>query len=131
MIKHHWSAATCHGLTVAVSLTMALTPVLAADAKNGEELARRWCAPCHVVASNQRTPTSEAPPFATISRAPGFDAAKVALFLLHPHPKMPDMGLSRVERSRCAGDQQLIQVKSRAHQAAYELHAAPQMGHGP
>jgi len=26
---------------------------------------------------------------------PGFDAANIALFLLDPHPKMPDMGLSR------------------------------------
>ena len=28
-------------------------------------------------------------------KTPGFDAGKVALFLLDPHPKMPDMGLSR------------------------------------
>ncbi len=44
--------------------------------------------------------TDQAAPFATIARIPGFDAAKVALFLLAPHPKMPDMELSRTE----AGD---------------------------
>ena len=66
---------------------IAIAPASAADPDNGERLARRWCSSCHVVASNQRGPTSEAPPFATIAHAPGFDAAKIALFLLDPHPK--------------------------------------------
>ena len=72
----------------------------AADAGNGERLARRWCAPCHVVTPDQRQPTAEAAPFATIAKTPGFDAGQVALFLLEPHPKMPDMELTRAE----AGD---------------------------
>jgi mono/diheme cytochrome c family protein len=72
----------------------------AADAYNGERLARRWCEPCHVVASDQRQVTGEAPPFATIARRPGFDQARLAFFLLDPHPKMPDMSLTRFE----AGD---------------------------
>jgi mono/diheme cytochrome c family protein len=71
------------------------TAALAADADNGERLARRWCAACHVVASDQRGTTGEAPPFATIARAPDFGTGRLALFLLDPHPKMPDMGLSR------------------------------------
>jgi hypothetical protein len=33
---------------------------------------------------------------------PGFDAGRVALFLLDPHPKMPDMGLSRTEAADLA-----------------------------
>jgi mono/diheme cytochrome c family protein len=67
----------------------------AADSRNGESLARRWCASCHIVASDQRGPASEAPPFATVAKRPDFDAHKLAFFLLNPHPKMPDMGLSR------------------------------------
>jgi len=39
----------------------------------------------------------QASPFATIANRPDFDAAKIALFLLDPHPKMPNMGLSRTE----------------------------------
>jgi hypothetical protein len=35
-------------------------------------------------------------PRSQIAKTPGFDAAKIALFLLDPHPKMPDMG-------RCLG----------------------------
>jgi mono/diheme cytochrome c family protein len=83
-----------HGLIVAAALAM--TPAYAADPDNGERLAQRWCAACHVVSATQRqSTTDQAPPFATIAKMPGFDAAKIALFLLDPHPKMPDMGLSR------------------------------------
>jgi mono/diheme cytochrome c family protein len=79
---------------------MAAPPAFAADAYHGGVLARRWCEPCHVVASDQREVTGEAPPFESIARRPDFDPAKLALFLLDPHPKMPDMSLTRIE----AGD---------------------------
>jgi len=77
-------------------------PALAADARNGEQLARRWCEPCHVVAADQREVTGEAPPFASIAARPGFDAARIAMFLLDPHPKMPDMSLTRIEATDLA-----------------------------
>jgi mono/diheme cytochrome c family protein len=86
-------------LFVAVSV---LEPAVAADANNGEQIARRWCSPCHVVASDQRNPVGEAPPFSTIARAPGFSEAKIAFFMLNPHPKMPDMELSRTEAADLA-----------------------------
>ena len=82
---------------IAVATLATITPGFGADADNGERLARRWCSACHVVAPNQSGPTTEAPPFATIANKPDFDAAKVAFFLLDPHPKMPNMGLSRTE----------------------------------
>ena len=88
------------GLVLAVIL--GVTPALAADPDNGERLARRWCSPCHVVASDQRGPTGEAPPFATIAAKPDFDAARLAFFLLEPHPKMPNMQLSRSEAADLA-----------------------------
>ena len=62
----------CRGLIVAWALVT--TPAFAADANNGERLAHRWCAAC----------------------------PKIALFLLDPHPKMPDMGLSRTEAADLA-----------------------------
>jgi len=77
-------------------------PALAADPRNGGQLARRWCEPCHVVASDQRGVTGEAPPFASIATRPGFDAGRLAMFLLDPHPKMPDMSLTRVEAADLA-----------------------------
>jgi mono/diheme cytochrome c family protein len=89
------------GLLAAATAT---PQAFAADAYNGERIARRWCASCHAVGSDQRQVpgevTQEAPPFPTIARQPGFDPARLAFFLLDPHPKMPDMSLTRFE----AGD---------------------------
>ena len=72
----------------------------AADVAKGQTLAKRWCATCHVVASDQSSATGEAPPFAVIAKTPDLNADKLTKFLLSPHPKMPDMNLSRSE----AGD---------------------------
>jgi mono/diheme cytochrome c family protein len=86
---------------IALTLVALPQPGNAADAYNGSRLAHRWCEACHVVTPTQRRPaTDQAPPFASIARKPGFDAARIALFLLDPHPKMTDMSLTRVE----AGD---------------------------
>jgi mono/diheme cytochrome c family protein len=93
---------TGHWGFMALAIT-ATTPVVAADASNGLRIAHRWCEACHVVTPTQTRPaTDQAPPFATIAKTPGFDAAKVALFLLDPHPKMPDMGLSRSDAADLA-----------------------------
>jgi len=73
---------------------------VAADAANGEVLARRWCAACHVVSTDQQRANGQAPPFSAIARRPDLDATKLAIFLMAPHPVMPDMTLSRSE----AGD---------------------------
>lgn len=91
-----------HVLILAVIAIVSATSALAADATNGERLARRWCSPCHVVASDQRNPTGEAPPFAVIAGSPQFNASRLAFFLLDPHPKMPDMALSRTEAADLA-----------------------------
>jgi hypothetical protein len=85
---------------VVLAVAGAAQPVLGADAYNGERLARRWCESCHVVAADQRQANGEVPPFATIATKPDFDANRIAMFLLDPHPKMPDMSLTRFE----AGD---------------------------
>jgi mono/diheme cytochrome c family protein len=67
----------------------------AADAGHGSDLAKRWCASCHVVSADQARANADAPPFAPIARSPNFDAKRLAYFLLDPHPKMPDLPLSR------------------------------------
>lgn len=74
----------------------------AADAEKGQTLARRWCAFCHVVAEGQRTGNPDVPAFASIGDRPDFDAGKIANFLMSPHPKMPDMSLSRDEAADLA-----------------------------
>jgi mono/diheme cytochrome c family protein len=74
----------------------------AADPNNGHEIVKRWCSSCHLVERGQKGPTSEATPFATIAKRRGFDAAKLAFFLLDPHPKMPNMQLTRSEAADIA-----------------------------
>jgi mono/diheme cytochrome c family protein len=83
---------------------VAVLPVgaMAADARQGEVLAKRWCAACHVVASDQKSGTTQAPPFSAVAKMPGLDAGKIALYLLAPHPRMPDMQLSRSEAADLA-----------------------------
>lgn len=86
--------------TALLSVTIfAMLPAaaMAANSAEGETMARRWCAACHVVAKDQQNGNTQAPPFSAIANRPGFDAAKLSLFLLLPHPRMPDMNMSRRE----------------------------------
>src|ERR1019366_9864042 len=85
------------GLLLLIAVTALPQAALAAEAANGEKLAKRWCAACHVVASDQKSGNTQVAPFSAIAKVPGFDAAKLALYLLTPHPKMPDMNLTRSE----------------------------------
>ncbi|MCG6206376.1 c-type cytochrome [Rhodopseudomonas sp. HC1] len=77
-------------------------PSLAADAVNGETLAKRWCASCHLVSEDQRKGSDLVPSFASIAARPDFDEDRVATFLLNPHPKMETMSLSRIEARNIA-----------------------------
>lgn len=74
----------------------------AANAAQGGVLANRWCAACHVVAADQQRAGGQAPTFSAIGKTPDLDTAKLALFLLLPHPRMPDMALSRSEAADLA-----------------------------
>jgi mono/diheme cytochrome c family protein len=69
----------------------------AGDAAAGKMLAERWCATCHLVAPEQTTATTEAPPFATIAARHGESIDALAAFLADPHPPMPQMSLTRQE----------------------------------
>lgn len=73
---------------------------LAADPSHGSDLAKRWCASCHVVANGQAEASADVPSFASVARRPDFSPERLAFFLLDPHPKMPNFPLSRTE----AGD---------------------------
>src|SRR6266702_8736334 len=90
------------GAVATVAALAVLAGTASADPENGERLARRWCAACHVVASDQRQASADVPTFATIARAPDFTPGKIALFLLDPHPKMPNLTLTRREAADIA-----------------------------
>ncbi|OPY97985.1 cytochrome C552 [Bradyrhizobium sacchari] len=87
-------------LLLAVTSGLGVSSTLAADADHGADLAKRWCASCHVVSNGQATASADVPSFASVARRPDFSSEKLAFFLLDPHPKMPNFPLSRTE----AGD---------------------------
>lgn len=68
----------------------------AADAAKGEIIVKRWCAACHLVSPDQKQANSDAPSFASVAHK--IKSSKVlTAFLSDPHPKMPDMNLTRSE----------------------------------
>jgi mono/diheme cytochrome c family protein len=72
-------------------------PSASADAARGEQLARRWCASCHVVTPDQTKASADAPSFSAIARKSDFSAKALAFLLLAPHPTMPELALRRSE----------------------------------
>jgi mono/diheme cytochrome c family protein len=92
----------CHAQIVVVALALYGSAAMAADANHGAELAKRWCATCHLVDSHQKQANADVLPFATIARKPDFSPEKLAFFLLDPHPKMPNFPLSRAEATDLA-----------------------------
>lgn len=89
-------------ILAAVSALLSAPPAGAADARNGEQLAQRWCAACHVVQSAQRTASADAPPFEEMAKRPTFTENGLATFLISTHQKMPDMNLTRAEAADIA-----------------------------
>ena len=89
-------------LLFVISVAVNASPAVAVDSSNGETLARRWCSACHLVAGNQVQASADVASFAAIARMPNFSPEKIALFLLDPHPKMPNLGLSRSEAADIA-----------------------------
>ena len=78
------------------------SPAIAADVGHGGDLARRWCATCHLVEGDQKQASADVPSFAAIAHRSDFTPEKVAFFLLDPHPKMPNFPLSRDEATDIA-----------------------------
>src|SRR5215204_5398121 len=78
-------------------LVLGLSQAFAADPQRGRDLALRWCAECHLVSSQQRQGSADVPTFDMIGGRPEFNSEKLAFFLLEPHPKMPNLPLSRAE----------------------------------
>lgn len=71
------------------------SPALAAgDVAAGQELARRWCAGCHVI-DRSRQGSDAAPPFVAIARQNPETRGWLRAWLTAPHPPMPNFNLSR------------------------------------
>jgi mono/diheme cytochrome c family protein len=84
--------------TVLALALAAFTPLAAfafSDARQGETIAKRWCAPCHLAAPDQQRASADVAPFVTLARTRSDQ--QLAAFLTDPHPKMPNLHLSREE----------------------------------
>jgi mono/diheme cytochrome c family protein len=92
----------CHATIFVVAVGLTGSEVIAADVDHGADLAKRWCATCYVVDSDQRQASADVPPFAAIARKLDFSPEKLAFFLLDPHPKMPNFPLNRTEAADIA-----------------------------
>ncbi len=69
------------------------------DAKTGRAFALQTCALCHVVAPHQLAPTRLAvgPSFQSIADLPSTTSHSLQVFLVTPHPTMPNLVLSADE----------------------------------
>ena len=68
-----------------------------ADAANGAQLARQWCANCHVIGNNSAGPVPQGPPSFQMIAHSAMTADQLRAFLSHPHGAMPDLSLTRAE----------------------------------
>ena len=86
-----WSLLT---LTVLAALTVRPAH---ADAAKGEQIARQWCASCHVIGGNPAGPVPQGPPSFQMVAHSGMSADQLRAFLAHPHGAMPNLALDRAE----------------------------------
>ena len=93
LIKVYRSFGRCLFLATGMNVSLAL----AGDLISGQRIAERWCASCHLVLPQQSTASADVPSFQTIARTHNLDDRMLKTFLADPHPKMPDMQLSRSE----------------------------------
>jgi mono/diheme cytochrome c family protein len=83
---------------IAALLLVASAPALAAgDADAGKVFAERSCSSCHLVTTDQKSATTEAPPFTELAQRPHEQIEALATFLTAPHPPMPPVSLTRRE----------------------------------
>lgn len=78
-------------------LAAVAAPAASADLARGTQLARQWCANCHVIGNNPTGAIPQGPPsFPAIAHS-GMTADDLRAFLSHPHGAMPDLALTRTE----------------------------------
>src|SRR6516165_12251549 len=68
-----------------------------ADASKGAQIARQWCANCHVIGGNPTGPVPQGPPSFQMVAHSGISADQLRAFLSHPHGAMPNLALTRAE----------------------------------
>ena len=89
----HWRGCM---LVLVLSEIFSAGPSLAADATNGEAIAKRQCVACHFVRRDQSSASADVPPFDEIAMR-HTDLKNLEAILAGPHPRMPELRLSPSE----------------------------------
>jgi len=71
-----------------LSVMLAASGALAADADNGRRLAEMRCVTCHIVSPRERRVVTDAPPFEAIARKFASNPDTLAFSIINPHPRM-------------------------------------------
>jgi mono/diheme cytochrome c family protein len=96
------------GSEMGAGRTVVLAAVLAASAgpsaalaqervEQGHEIARTWCAGCHVVEPGGAAGSDAAPPLPVVAQDPSLSPDRLRAWLADPHPPMPNLSLTRDE----------------------------------
>jgi mono/diheme cytochrome c family protein len=82
---------------LAVAAALSLCPTAFAQSpERGAELARRWCANCHVVEGSPAAASADGlPSFPALANAPGQSADHLRATMNPQHSRMPDFALSK------------------------------------
>jgi mono/diheme cytochrome c family protein len=88
-------------MSLALGIAAGPLSLHAADVDRGEQLARQWCASCHLLPGATQSQAQGAPIFRDLARAKTAEALK--LFLVQPHGAMPPLSLSRAEIDALVG----------------------------
>lgn len=81
---------------VATGITFAPLDTPAQDAARGGDLAKRWCANCHVVERSPATaPADGLPTFPALANQAGQSAEHLRAAMNPQHSRMPDFALSK------------------------------------
>jgi cytochrome c len=95
--RKNMSRKPSYTLVVLSVLAVFATHGALADANKGAQIARQWCANCHVIGGSPSGPVPQGPPsLSTVARS-GMTADQLRAFLSHPHGAMPDLALTRSE----------------------------------
>src|SRR5689334_688263 len=84
-------------LALAIACTAGISSAaLAQSPERGAELAKRWCANCHVVERSPATaPANGLPTFIALANAPGQTADHLRAAMNPQHSRMPDFSLGK------------------------------------
>jgi mono/diheme cytochrome c family protein len=82
--------------TVVAAGLLAALPAQAFEAETGHQLARMWCASCHLVEPDGGT-SDVTPGFQAIADDPARTPERLRAWLNDPHPPMPKLSLTRQE----------------------------------